>query len=144
MLNVVTEADGFPAAVLIRAIQPVEGVRIIERRRAGKDTAGPGKLTQALGVTDAENGIDLTLSSSRLRIEPGLAVQNQFVTKGPRVGLYTVPEPWRSKPWRFCVKGWRLESADIAPRSNQASKAYRERGQRSKERVDTWTAKQHP
>ena len=60
MLNVVTEAEGFPAAVLIRAIQPVEGVKTMSIRRHGRDTFGPGKLTQALGITKAQNGLDLT------------------------------------------------------------------------------------
>ena len=44
-------AEGFPAAVLIRAIQPVDGVRGIARRRSHRDTHGPGKLTQGLGIT---------------------------------------------------------------------------------------------
>src|SRR5580765_543922 len=50
MLNVVTEREGFPAAVLIRAIQPIEGVDVMSARRLGRDTLGPGKLTQALGI----------------------------------------------------------------------------------------------
>ena len=51
MLNVVTQREGFPAAVLLRAIQPVEGEEVISRRRRGRDTFGPGKLTQAMGIT---------------------------------------------------------------------------------------------
>ncbi len=50
MLNAVAEAEGFPAAVLIRAIYPLEGVEIIHQRRSGRDTKGPAKLTQALGI----------------------------------------------------------------------------------------------
>jgi DNA-3-methyladenine glycosylase len=108
MLNVVTEREGFPAAVLIRAIQPVEGEEIMSARRDGRDTFGPGKLTQALGITKSENGVDLTTSRSGLWIEAGVRVPDSLVTKGPRVGLYTVPEPWKSKPWRFLVKGWKI------------------------------------
>src|SRR5512136_44990 len=48
LLNAVTGPEGFPAAVLIRAIQPVEGLEIITARRQGRDTLGPAKLTQAL------------------------------------------------------------------------------------------------
>jgi DNA-3-methyladenine glycosylase len=112
MLNVVTEKEGFPAAVLLRAIQPVEGEEIISGRRNGRDTFGPGKLTQALGITKSENGVDLTKNGSGLWIEAGVNVPNRLVTKGPRVGLNTVPEPWKSKPWRFLVKGWRVETGD--------------------------------
>jgi DNA-3-methyladenine glycosylase len=109
MLNVVTEREGFPAAVLIRAIQPIKGIETMSKRRSGRDTFGPGKLTQAMGITKSENGVDLTKTGSGLWIEAGLNVPNSLVTKGPRVGLNTVPEPWKSKPWRFLVKGWRVE-----------------------------------
>ena len=112
MLNVVTERVGFPAAVLIRAIQPIEGVDIMMERRSGRDTFGPGKLCQAMGITKSENGVDLTEASGGLWIERGVKVPNSFVTKGPRVGLNTTPEPWLSKPWRFLVKNWKLEAGD--------------------------------
>jgi len=112
MLNVVTERAGFPAAVLIRAIQPLEGGRIMSTRRNGRDTFGPGKLTHALGISRGENNMDLANPRSRLRIERGIEVPTSMVTEGPRVGLSTVPEPWKSKPWRFLVKGWRLGSGD--------------------------------
>jgi DNA-3-methyladenine glycosylase len=108
MLNVVTEREGFPAAVLIRAIQPIEGTEIMSERRLGRDTFGPGKLTQAMGITKSENGADLTETSSGLWIEAGVQVLNKAVTKGPRVGLNSTPEPWLSKPWRFLVKGWKI------------------------------------
>lgn len=123
MLNAVTEREGFPAAVLIRAIQPVEGEEIMLERRKGRDTFGPGKLTQALGITKDENGVDLTVADAlrprpdrqrrgSLWIEPGKYVPDKYVTIGPRVGLNTVPEPWFSKPWRYKVKGWKIESGD--------------------------------
>jgi DNA-3-methyladenine glycosylase len=110
MLNAVTEKEGFPAAVLIRAIWPVEGAEIMSARRGGRDTFGPGKLCQALGIGREENRLDLTSPASGLWIEAGAPVPDSAVTIGPRVGLYTVPEPWKSKPWRFLIKGWRLES----------------------------------
>lgn len=108
MLNVVTEREGFPAAVLIRAIQPIEGVEVMSGRRNGRDTFGPGKLCQAMGIGRSENGVDLTETSSGLWIEAGIQVPNKVVTKGPRVGLNSTPEPWLSKPWRFLVKGWKI------------------------------------
>lgn len=112
MLNVVTEKEGFPAAVLIRAIQPVEGAEVMSARRGGRDTFGPGKLTQALGITKSENGADLTETGAALSlpkgsglwIEAGQPVPDSAVTIGPRVGLNSTPEPWLSKPWRFLVK----------------------------------------
>jgi DNA-3-methyladenine glycosylase len=109
MLNAVTEREDFPAAVLIRAIQPVEGVEIMSARRNGRDTFGPGKLTQAMGITKSENTLDLTEANNSLWIEAGLPVPDSSVTIGPRVGLYSVPEPWKSMPWRFLVKGWKIE-----------------------------------
>ena len=68
MLNAVTEREGFPAAVLIRAIQPIEGAEIMSKRRNGRDTFGPGKLTQAMGITKSENGVDLTKSASKVPV----------------------------------------------------------------------------
>lgn len=101
MLNAVTEREGFPAAVLIRAIQPVEGIEIILERRNGRDTLGPGKLCQAMGITKSENRVDLTGTTGGLWIEAGIKVPDSLVTKSPRVGLNNTPEPWLSKPWRF-------------------------------------------
>jgi DNA-3-methyladenine glycosylase len=109
MLNVVTEVEGFPAAALIRAIQPTEGVEIMSARRRGRDTFGPGKLTKAMDITKSENGVDLTVAGDGLWIEAGISVPDENVTIGPRVGLNTVPEPWFSKPWRFLVKGWKID-----------------------------------
>ena len=108
MLNAVTEREGFPAAVLIRAIQPIEGAEVMLERRSGRDTFGPGKLTQALGITKSENMADLTGTTSSLWIEAGVPVSNSRVTKSPRVGLNNTPEPWLSKPWRFKVKDWKI------------------------------------
>ena len=103
MLNAVTEAVGFPAAVLIRAIKPVEGVEIIHAHRNGRDTNGPAKLTQALGIDRMLNGVNLCDPAAGIWIEAGASIPDEAVTIGPRVGLYTVPEPWKSKPWRFIV-----------------------------------------
>ena len=104
MLNAVTEREGFPAAVLIRAIQPIEGVEVMMVRRSGRDTKGPGKLTQAMGITKSENNANLIESISGLWIEAGQTIPSKNVTKSPRVGLNKTPEPWLSKPWRFLVK----------------------------------------
>ena len=109
-LNFVTEAEGFPAAVLIRAIQPCEGIEIIAARRTPQPpvhwTDGPGKLCQALGIDRRHNGLDLCSPDSELFVEFGPPIPPENVTIGPRVGLTSVPEPWKSMPWRFSVQGY--------------------------------------
>ncbi|MGD0877968.1 MAG: DNA-3-methyladenine glycosylase [Anaerolineales bacterium] len=104
MLNAVTEPEGFPAAVLLRAIQPQEGEATISLRRQGRDCIGPAKLTQALAIDGSLNAVDLCVPQSGLWIETGQPLPESAVLAGPRVGLYTVPEPWKSIPWRFRVK----------------------------------------
>jgi DNA-3-methyladenine glycosylase len=101
LLNAVTEGEGAPGAVLLRALEPEEGVELIRSRRHGRGVDGPAKLTQALGIDGRLNGTDLTDTASGLWIEAGQSVADSRVTIGPRVGLYTVPEPWKSVPWRF-------------------------------------------
>jgi DNA-3-methyladenine glycosylase len=101
LVNAVTEAEGHPAAVLIRALAPVEGIRLMEKRRApdGRhiETSdlcrGPGNLTRALGITLTDNLQDLV--SGRLVIEDrGDSPAN--VSWGPRVGITVgVEKPWR-------------------------------------------------
>jgi DNA-3-methyladenine glycosylase len=104
MLNAVTEREGFPAAVLIRAMEVVEGADIISARRKGHDTTGPAKLTQALGIDATLNGASLCDPHSGLWIEEGTPAADSDIISGPRVGLYTVPEPWKSVPWRFQMR----------------------------------------
>ncbi|UCH58936.1 MAG: DNA-3-methyladenine glycosylase [Anaerolineales bacterium] len=105
MLNFVTETEGYPAAVLIRAIQPVEGLKTIAARRVQvapqRWTDGPAKICQALGIDARHNGIDLCASQSEIFVEMEQQVSQTMITTGPRVGLNNVPEPWKSIPWRF-------------------------------------------
>ena len=107
-LNFVTEQEGFPAAVLIRAIQPLEGLETIAARRAPQPPAlwtnGPAKLTQALNLDRRHNGLDLCDPASELFVETGEPIPDECVTNSPRVGLNSVPEPWKSMPWRFLVQ----------------------------------------
>ena len=104
-LNCVTGEEGYPAAVLIRAVQPVEGLDVIAVRRSGVIEAqwcnGPAKLTRALGIDGSLNGADLTNSHNGLWIERGEPVQDGQVKTTPRIGIERTPEPWRSLPWRF-------------------------------------------
>jgi DNA-3-methyladenine glycosylase len=104
MLNAVTEPEGFPAAVLLRALQPLEGLELISARRQGRDTLGPAKLTQALAIDAALNAIDLCDPYSPLFIEPAPPPPAASIRTAPRIGLYTVPEPWKSMPWNFRIE----------------------------------------
>jgi DNA-3-methyladenine glycosylase len=105
LLNVVTGDVGFPAAVLLRVIVPLEGIAIIEANRAGRPAKewcnGPAKICQALQIRGAMNGIDLTTSRAKLWIEEAPPVPDVQVVTGKRIGIGTVPEPWKSIPWRF-------------------------------------------
>jgi DNA-3-methyladenine glycosylase len=103
LLNAVTGRADFPAAVLIRAMQPDEGLEVMAQRRGGRGFDGPAKLTQAMEIDGRENGLDLTRVGSDLWIEAGIEIPRRRIVTGPRVGLNNVPEPWKSKPWRFCA-----------------------------------------
>lgn len=106
--NVVCMPQDFPAAVLIRAIEPLNGLEQIAARRIGRSqrewTNGPARLTQALTIDINLNGVDLTTPDAGLWIETGESVPDDLVITGPRVGINNVPEPWRSLPWRFRIK----------------------------------------
>ena len=108
MLNVVAEREGFPAAVLLRAIVPSEGLATMRRLRFDRPdrilTDGPAKLTQALSIDRALNEHDLCAPDAVLFVEKAPAVPEAQVAYGPRIGLNNTPEPWKSKPWNFKVK----------------------------------------
>jgi DNA-3-methyladenine glycosylase len=107
MLNCVTGPEGFPAAVLIRAIVPQEGLEIITTNRAGRLQRdwcnGPAKLCQALGIDGEHNNLTLYDSAGDLWFEEGQPVANKYVHTTPRIGINNAPEPWHSIPWRFVV-----------------------------------------
>lgn len=108
-LNAVTEADGIPGAVLIRALIPQEGLGLMRQNRGMSSlpdalsergiTDGPGKLCQALGITLSENGLDLT-ESAQLFIETGVAVPTHEIEATPRIGIRG-DEETRARRWRF-------------------------------------------
>ncbi len=107
MLNIVTERDGDPAAVLIRSLVPKEGLERIRQRRSGRAdpvlTDGPAKLCQALAIDRSMDGSDLCHPASTLFVEAEAQIPDAHVMTGPRIGLNSVPEPWKSIPWRFRV-----------------------------------------
>jgi len=105
-LNVVCEGVGRGAAVLLRALRPTEGLEVMRARRGPVPDrllcAGPGRLTQALGITGAENGASLL--DGPLRLLP--ASEPVEVVIGPRIGITQAVD----KPWRFGVAGSRWVS----------------------------------
>jgi DNA-3-methyladenine glycosylase len=106
LLNVVTNKEGMPHAILIRAIEPVEGIStMLERRNLNKLerrlTAGPGAAAKALGITMDHNGLPLT--GSRLWIEEGEKIESDNILASPRVGIDYAKED-ALLPWRFRLK----------------------------------------
>jgi DNA-3-methyladenine glycosylase len=111
MLNAVTDEPGMPAAVLIRSIQPLFGMETMQQFRSReriklKDwTNGPAKLCQAMNISGDLNGIDLCDPNGELWIgDGGIPVKPEQVATSPRIGLYSVPEPWKSISWRWYIK----------------------------------------
>ena len=101
-LNAITEPEGYPAAVLIRAVQPCEGIELMRSRRRKHDmrqlASGPGRLCQAFGVSAPQNGADL-VGPGELHVEAGWPVADGRVAAGPRVGITVAVD----RPWRFVV-----------------------------------------
>ncbi len=106
-LNVVTEPEGVPAAILIRAIAPMEGIEVMRQNRPGRSdeelTSGPGKLCQALQIGRSLNGVPLTPASG-LFIEQDHAPAAGQISTSPRIGVRG-DESARSAPWRFFIQG---------------------------------------
>lgn len=103
-LNAIAAPAGRPGCVLIRAVEPLEGVRVMARRRGVAPdhpglARGPGNLTRAFGITVADNGADLT--RGRLTIERATEAGHLRVARGPRVGITRAAE----RPLRFWIAG---------------------------------------
>jgi DNA-3-methyladenine glycosylase len=107
------EIAGKPEAVLIRALEPVEGTELMANRRGcptGKPvnlTNGPGRLCMAMGISRAQNMLDLT--ASPLYVEDAPPVPAGDIVASTRIGVDYAGE-WKDKPWRFYVKGNRYVS----------------------------------
>ncbi|TMA49204.1 MAG: DNA-3-methyladenine glycosylase [Deltaproteobacteria bacterium] len=107
-MNVVCQPAGVPEAVLLRALEPLEGVELMRRRRelpGGREwrlCRGPGALCRALGITRAENGADLVRGP--LRIVDAPPVPAARVARTARIGVaYAGPDA--ARPWRFLLRG---------------------------------------
>lgn len=105
LLNVVTGEVDFPAAVLIRALVPMEGISLIASHRQGRPQKhwcdGPAKICQSLQIDGSLNGVCLTDANAGLWIEEGQPIPADRVITTKRIGIDSVPEPWKSIPWRF-------------------------------------------
>jgi DNA-3-methyladenine glycosylase len=120
LVNVVTESAGFPAAVLVRALDPRDGIPIMRRRRAGLRKGrprsserpdrelcrGPGNLTRAMGITLAENRLDLL--ADRLFVEDHRLPAGP-ISWGRRIGINVGTE----HPWRAYLEGHPAVSAQL-------------------------------
>jgi DNA-3-methyladenine glycosylase len=131
-LNVVTEPAGRPAALLVRAVEPVSGMeamraariaraagrnagrgeeavgrarQTLERLPAERLAGGPGLVCDAFSIDARDTGVDLCDPASPLRLEIPAGADTFPVGTGPRIGIDYAPEPWRSRPWRFFVQG---------------------------------------
>jgi len=105
LLNVVTEPEGTGGAVLIRAVEPLQGQRQMEARRAAARrpedlTNGPGTLTQAFGIDDAFHGTRLTDSPLFFAAPEGTAASFDIATSS-RIGISKAVD----RPWRFFIDG---------------------------------------
>jgi DNA-3-methyladenine glycosylase len=106
LLNAVCEPEGVGAAVLIRALEPRDGIERMRARRGPVPDAelcsGPGKLTQALAIELDRNGTDLATGPVTISARPADWQQVDLVA-GPRIGITKAVE----LPWRFCARGHR-------------------------------------
>lgn len=131
-LNVVTEPAGSPAALLIRAVEPLEGVRAMRLARVARAARsrrdwsperaertaarlaqlsddrladGPGLVTAAFGIDTGWTGLDLCDPASPLRLErPTRPLPSVRIQATPRIGIEFAGPPWTSLPWRFTLR----------------------------------------
>jgi len=111
-LNFVCEAEGSASAVLIRALQPTQGLATMRRRRRGVDDerqlcSGPGKLAEAMGISRKQNALALDKPPFELRARAG----DVEIATGVRIGITKAAE----LPWRYGLKGSPFLSKPIKP-----------------------------
>ena len=103
--NAVTNIEDVPHAILVRAVEPVEGLDIIRRRRPGRFehelTSGPGRLCVAMGIDRKLDKADLL--GDRVWIEEGVTISRRQIARGPRIGI-DYAEEWVKKAWRFWIR----------------------------------------
>ncbi len=139
-LNVVAGPDGSASAVLVRAVEPLEGLELMRADRArisasrrktrpapattmdpvtvpvDRVASGPGLVGAAFGLDRSWTGTDLCDPASPLRLEPGDDVADAAVVATPRVGIAYAGDPWVGLPWRLALAGHRAVSGPRASR----------------------------
>jgi DNA-3-methyladenine glycosylase len=145
-LNIVTEPAGSPAALLVRAVEPIEGIDAMRAERVARSRArrrdwsptteaseaariarlpppllasGPGLVAAAMGIDRSMTGLDLVDARSPLRLEPrpaGEPLPNVATT--PRLGIGYAGAPWTELPWRFSIAGHPSVSGPLSARSD--------------------------
>lgn len=112
LLNAVCEPEGVGAGVLIRALEPIDGIELMRERRRLEPVrslcSGPGKLTQALGIGLSDNGIDLDRGPVTISERPR-EWREVHVSVDRRIGITKAVE----LPWRFCAVGSRFLSRPV-------------------------------
>jgi DNA-3-methyladenine glycosylase len=120
MLNAVCEPEGVGSGVLIRALQPLRGIELMQARRGLERErnlcSGPGKLTQALRIELSDNGSDLLRGAVRISARPRAWREVEIVVDR-RIGITRAVE----LPWRFCVLGSRFLSRPVSRASLAAA-----------------------
>jgi DNA-3-methyladenine glycosylase len=121
-LNIVAEPEGSAAAVLIRALEPIEGIEVMRARRSVPDmkavARGPGCVTRALGLDLGHNGLDMT--AGPIVVESSAPRPGRWrLASGPRVGI----RHGRGRPWRFFLAGHPCVSA--GPRGRRGAPVAR-------------------
>lgn len=112
LLNVVTEPAGRPAALLVRAVEPVAGVEAMREARGmpaepdARLAAGPGRVGTAFGIDRSFSGMDLCDPRAPLHLEPAPPDEvPSAIAAGPRIGIAYAGEPWTQLPWRLAIAG---------------------------------------
>ena len=102
---------GKPEAILLRALEPVEGLDLMTKRRgtAGEAnlTNGPSRLCMAMGITKAQNKLDITAPPLYVKDAPSITKEN--IVETTRIGVDYAGE-WKNKPWRFFIRSNRFVS----------------------------------
>ena len=110
--NFVCEAEGVASAVLIRALEPTEGLDVMRARRGLDDPrllcSGPGRLCQALGITGEHDGLALDHAPFQVHAR----AREPEVLTGPRIGISQAAD----RPWRYGLAGSRFLSRSLRPR----------------------------
>jgi DNA-3-methyladenine glycosylase len=134
--NIVTEKDGVAGAILIRALEPKEGIELMKKNRRidellSRLTNGPGKLTEALGITGSMNGVDLTgdrlfIMSENSPRKKGRTPKDFRIITTRRLGI----RKGKNLPYRYYIEGSKFISRNIPIYTPAYSLPLKERGKR--------------